>query len=458
MREAGEPTQTPSPALDRELQAGAVLLGGVILVAEGGYAGPMVATFLAVVVAALALLFWLIRARRVLFPVGLGWLIAMLMIGCLSAVGAYATGDVGESSDLVRDLLILFSYVGFVLVGCYYRQERDARLWAWWVLIAVGVVLSILHIWAFTVQIAAGVSDLYVLRLEAGRGSQVQLVAVIAACLVSRGRPSRDVWRTVAVLAASLCVLSIALALSRVLLLQLIIVAMAFVATRVDDHLSTLRLRLLHAVTVAAGGVAVLAMALLSLRFLSDAAFTFAYDGFVKKLLNSWNEVASTEIESVQDINDNYRAFEARRGIESFLSTGWFAQWFGQGWGTAVPLGLNTASTKADFVRTEAAFLHNGYVNYLVKGGILACTCYLAFMLRLVLMAIFQPVAARERVPGDWQRQALLAIVLCLAAASLTAGGFAFPSGFLSVALLLGTCLYTPVGASTYDDVRSAAG
>lgn len=434
-----------------------MLLGVAILAAEGGYVGPLVAAFLAVLVAAVTLLFWLIRARSTLFPVGLGWMIAMLTIGCMSAVRALAMGDAGDTLDLVRDLLIVFSYVGFLLVGCYYRRERNARLLVWWVLISVGVVLSIVHIWLFTVQIAAGVSDLYVLRLEAGRGSQVQLAAVIAACLVSRGRPSRDIWYVVAVSAAGLCVLSIALALSRVLLLQLIIVAMVFVATRVDDDFSTLRFRLLHAVTVAAGGVAVFTLALLSLRFISDAAFTFAYDGFVKKLFNSWNEVASTEIESEQDINDNYRAFEAQRGIQSFLGGDWFDQWFGQGWGAAVPLGLNTASTKVDFVRTEAAFLHNGYVSYLIKGGILGMSCYIVFMLRIVLLAIFQPVARTDRTAGDWQRQAALAVVLCLAAASLTAGGFAFPSGFLSVALLLGTCLYTPVGASTYDDVRSSA-
>lgn len=450
-------SQLGQKPLDPELFGCAALLGLAIIVAEGGYAGPLVASFLAIFVASIALMFWLIRTGTFLFPVGIGWLVALLMTGCLSAVVGLALGRAGNNNDLTRDLAVVLSYIGFLLVGCFYRRERGVAGLVWWVLIFVGGVISIIHIWLFVSELAAGTSNLYLLRLEAGRGSQAQLVAVIATCLVCRGRPPGDRWKKVAVATAVLCVVSITLTLSRVLLLQLIIVAMIFTATRVDDDFRTMHFRIGRAVTVVAGGIAALSFLLFSLQFVSEAAFDFVYEGFVEKLLNSWNEVASSEQQSLQDINENYRAFEAERGVESFQEAGWFGQWFGQGWGTAVQLGLDTASTRSDFVRTEAAFLHNGYVNYLVKVGILGVACYAAFMLRLIVLAIFQPVARKERVHGEWQRQALLAVVLCLAFATLTAGGFGFPTGFLSVALLIGTCLYTPARSLTYDGVRRKA-
>lgn len=439
-----------------ELYGCAALLGLAIFIAEGGYAGPMVTTLFAIFVASVTLAFWLVRSDFFILPVGLGWVLAMLMIGSLSAVVASADGRGSGQTDLVRDVAIILSYAGFLLVGHHYGRAGAAVRLVWWALITVGALRSLIHLWLFFGEVAGGVSDVYVLRLEAGRGDQVQLVAVIAACLVARRRQPGDVWRKVAVVAAGLCVLSITLALSRVLLTELIIVAMVFTATRLADGTGTLRVRVARAFTVLAGGVASLALALFALRFVSEAAFTFVYEGFVEKLLNSYNEVASTRQQSLQDINENYRAFESERGVQSFLEAGWFGQWFGQGWGTAVTLGLDTASTRSDFVRTEAAFLHNAYINYLVKVGIVGVACYIGFVLRLIHLAVFEPSEHQEQVESLWRRQALLAAVLCLGVASLTGGGFGFPSGFLSVALFIGTCLYAPTRPWRNRDLRAA--
>lgn len=446
----GAPTELPPT--DPEVICGAILLGLAIFLAEGGYFGPIATTLFALLAASVALAFWLIRTGSFVLPVGLGFLLAILMIGSGSASVAMSVGRGGSQTDLVRDVAILLSYSTFLLAGYYFARDCGAVRLVWWVLIVVGVLRSAVQLWLFTGQVASGVSDVYVLRLEAGRGEQVQLVAVVAACLLVRGSRPGDFWAKVAKLSAAICVVSITLALSRVLLTELIIVAMIFSATRIVDGSGSLRLSLSRAFTVAAGGVAVLTLALISLRWVSEPAFTFVYEGFIEKLLNSWNEVVSTQQQSAQDIDENYRAFESDRGVQSFINAGWFSQWFGQGWGTSVKLGLDTASTRSEFVRTEAAFLHNGYISYLVKVGIIGLSCYVGFMLRLVHHAVFEPGQGEGGGRSVPQRQALLSVALCLGVASLTGGGFGFPSGFLSVALLIGTCLYAPLrpGSETW--------
>lgn len=422
----------------------AAFMGLAILLAEGLYLGPVPATLIALVAAAVTLVFLLASFRSFALPAGLGWLLAMVLIGSLSASVGMSSGRVGNQIDLFRDVIILFAYMGFMLVGYYFGRDRAVTLMVWWVLVVVGSVRSLTHLWLFVGQVTSGVSDVYILRLEAGRGDQVQLVAVVACCLILREGRTSDGWKRVAKLAAGLCVISMTLALSRVLLTELIIVAMVFSATRPCEDNRFLRLNLTRAVTVAGSGVAALTVALVSLRFVSEPAFAFVYEGFIEKLFNSWNEVASTQQQSAADIDQNYRAFESDRGVQSFADAGWFAQWFGQGWGTAVQLGLDTASTRSDFVRTEAAFLHNGYIGYLVKVGLLGLACYVGFMLRLIHLAVFEPGDEEEGTGSLARRQALLSLILCLAAASLTGGGFGFPAGFLSFALIIGTCLYDP--------------
>lgn len=432
-----------APSTQPELVLGAALLGVAIFVAEGGYAGPMVTTFFALLCASFSLLLWLVRAASFDLPVGLTWLLGMLAVGALSATSALAAGRAGTQTDLVRDLAILMSYMSFILVGFYFGRDRNAVRLMWWVLIVTGAVTSLVHLWLFTGQITAGVSDVYVLRLRAGRGNQVQLVAVIAACLVMRGCRPGDFSRKLAVALAGVCVVSITLALSRLLLIELVIVAIIFASTRVEDGTTRLRFSPVRALTVVAGGVASLTLVLVILRFISEPAFVFVSEGFLDKLLNSWTEVTSTQQQTAQDIDGTYRAFEADRGTTSFLEAGWFSQWFGQGWGAAVQLGLETASTTSEFTRTEAPFLHNAYINYLVKVGIVGLACYLGFMLRLIHFAVLEPTGGEEPVASARRRQAVLAATLCLGVASLTTGGFGFPSGFFSIALVIGTCLYT---------------
>ena len=75
-----------------------------------------------------------------------------------------------------------------------------------------------------------------------------------------------------------------------------------------------------------------------------------------------------------------------------------FTQWLGQGWGATVQFGFETASTKANFSRTNAPFLHNGYAYYLMKVGIVGLLLYIGFLCHLALRATTKTEVAKRRL------------------------------------------------------------
>ena len=101
--------------------------------------------------------------------------------------------------------------------------------------------------------------------------------------------------------------------------------------------------------------------------------------------------------------------------------------------------GLETASTKASFTRTEASFLHNGYTYFLMKTGVVGALMYVAFLLHLGRRAI-----AHTHWPTDvfasMQRRVLLVLVIALAVGTVTTGGLGYPATFFGLAVLLGAC------------------
>lgn len=424
----------------------AAVIAAALLVGE--FAGPMVASMFAVFCAAIVIA-WVWRVPQKHLPPGAVWLILLFVVGSVSAVLTLATGAGGGIAlrDLQRDLLILGSHLLLLIVGYYFSTHWEISRILLGMLVLVGGVVSAVQIWEFFLAVSRGVQDLHVLRLEAGRGSVAQVAAVVAVYLITRGM-GQSRLKIVLWAVAAVCLVSITLTLSRVQFASLLIFVIAFSATRLDAKRGrNLIPSFGRAVVVGLAGICVLAAAIYSIQFFSREAYVFVYEGFVEKTMNSWTELFSTSQQSVADINATYRAFEAEKGMEVFVHGNGLTQWIGHGWGTAVDLGLDTASTRDDFVRDQAAFLHNGYVNYLVKTGVIGCGLYVAFLLHIGARAVWG--SRREENPelGLARRQALLGASASLALGTMTAGGFGFPMGFPALALLIGICSgLLPVG------------
>jgi O-antigen ligase len=192
-----------------------------------------------------------------------------------------------------------------------------------------------------------------------------------------------------------------------------------------------------------------------AVRFAMPPVGQFIDEFFITKLQNSLTEVSETNLETRNQIIANYRAFELERVMQQFREQSVRVQWLGQGWGSTLEFGFETASSKSTFSRTNAPFLHNGYAYYLMKTGIVGLLLYIGFLSHLALRATASktwPSAGFAVV----RRKILLGAVGVLAIDTVTAGGLGFPAIYFGLLTLLAAC-YGPVWGPGGDEWQPAA-
>jgi hypothetical protein len=429
------------------LFAGAVFLS--IVVAD--YEGPIIGIAFATVAAGSGII-WIRNFPTPRFPPAGFWLIGILLLGLVSAIVANLTGVSTLNIDLERDLGTTVSYILFLVIGYYFAYSRHTLRLLLVVIAAAGLVLSIVQLVKAGIVLSHGVSDLYLFRLDAGRGSLSQFAA-LGACLVLLRDVAVAKYRPAILATATTCTVSMLAVLGRGLMADLIILAIVILGvttnragTLIPDVLKFI-LVLVSAATIAVG-------IYISLRFMVPAVRQFIDEFFITKLENSLREVSGTGLETRSQIAANYRAFELDRTMQQFGAQPAFAQWFGQGWGSTVEFGFETASTKANFSRTNAPFLHNGYANYLMKVGIVGLLLYVGFFYQLALRAITSEIWPSGNF-AVIRRKVLLAAVVVLAAASVAGGGLGFPAIYFGLLALIGACsgrVWGPHGDSEFAD------
>lgn len=414
------------------LFAGAVFIS--IVVAE--YEGPIIGIAFATVAAASGVI-WIRNFPTPRSPSAGFWLIGILLLGLVSAVVADVSGVTTLNIDLERDIGTTVSYILFLTLGYYFAYSRDTLRLLLVVIAAAGLVLSVIQLVKAGIVISHGVSDLYLFRLDAGRGSLSQFAA-LCACLVLLRDLAVAKYRPVLLGTAIACTVSMLAVLGRGLMADLIILAIVILGVTTNRS-GTLIPDVLKFILVLVSAVTVVVGIYISLSFVAPAVRHFIDEFFVTKLENSLTEVSGTGQETRSQIAANYRAFELDRTMQQFAAQPTFAQWLGQGWGSTVEFGFETASTKVTFSRTNAPFLHNGYAFYLMKVGIVGLLMYIGFLYQLAMRAITNEIWPS----GEFaviRRKVLLASVVVLAAATVAAGGLGFPAIYFGLIALIGAC------------------
>jgi hypothetical protein len=105
---------------------------------------------------------------------------------------------------------------------------------------------------------------------------------------------------------------------------------------------------------------------------------------FIGKISTSIKEISFSNYSSNADINQNWRGFEAFKGLQQ-VEKGTVGQLFlGQGFGKTAPLGF--FMPLGDGVFSEIPKFHNGYITILLKTGIVGIFLYLFFFLKIVFV------------------------------------------------------------------------
>jgi hypothetical protein len=113
---------------------------------------------------------------------------------------------------------------------------------------------------------------------------------------------------------------------------------------------------------------------------------------FVEKTSNTASEVDVHSYETFEDINMNWRGFEASRAEKTYDGFSDIEKLVGGGFGTMVDLGfaMKLAGSNGREYLEFISILHNGYMELLVKTGLLGLSLFIAFIIQIVVMMFFE--------------------------------------------------------------------
>lgn len=124
----------------------------------------------------------------------------------------------------------------------------------------------------------------------------------------------------------------------------------------------------------------------------------------IQTLLRSKNEITLGDYRTDEDINNNYRGFEAYRAMITFRGFSPMHTMFGGGFGTKVDV-LNSDLVGSRYI----PILHNGYPYILIKSGLVGLLCYLLWGI-LLLRKLYR---SRRNVDND------MSLILLLSTSSI---------------------------------------
>ena len=446
-------SQGPPAAWNIPLSHQLVAVSVVVALLVSEYEGPIVAISASIAVVTMACL-CSADDLGLRFASPAAWLLGILSVGCTGAVVADLAGTVAPSADVQRDLGMILSYALFFIIAFSLARRRQSYFLVLSSVLAVGAIISLVQLVKLAKVLSSGVSDLYLLRLDAGRGSITQFAALCAAYCLYRGLTAPRL-RTWIIVASTLIATSIVTTLSRGLLLFIVVLILGTSAVVIGDR-SRVRVSIGRGSTAVAGSLAAITCGYFVLAFISPATTDFIDSSFVARLTNSLTEVSTTNLQSRNQVIENYRAYELDRALSQYSLQPDVAKIIGQGWGTSVQFDFDTASTTSSFKRTSAAFLHNGYAYYLTKTGIVGLALYIGFMIHLAYRALRSEGWSASEATAS-QRKVLLVVTIGLALGTITTGGLGFPVSYLGLTLVAGACLQRETFATSAESVWQEA-
>ena|SRR5579859_1570834 len=314
-------------------------------------------------------------------------LVAPALIFCLGLHGIYSNSHYDVGKDLWYFsgpvVYISFGYLVFERLGSWQRLVQPLVVVGAYACLVpiIGVVLNRQQLLATTT-----IEDY---RQIAGLGTFVlTLPTVLLVFMRHVGLPTPGITR-LTIVRVTTYILSAMAVLSLFSRTHIVCLAAGLVCT-VNPRFTPSRFRNYTAILL--GGAVLLV--LVSGMVHGDKVDALL-DSFVEKTANTSSEVNVHSYETYEDINLNWRGFEASRAAKTYAEFGNTDKVFGGGFGTMVDLGfamkLGDTGKSFEFV----PLLHNGYMELLVKTGLLGLSLFIAFCAQIALMAL------REfRMPG----------------------------------------------------------
>jgi hypothetical protein len=304
-------------------------------------------------------------------------LVAPTLVLCLGLHGIYTHSvyDVGKDLWYFSGpvVYIAFGYLVFEKLGSW---QRLAQLLA--IMGAYSCLVTIVGVVSNREQLLA-TTTVEDYRHIAGLGTLLFVIPTVVLVFMRHvGLPTTGVTRLTMVRATTY-ILSTMAVLSTFSRTTMICLAAGLVCT-VNPRFTPRRVRNYTAFLLGAAVLLVLA----SSRLHSDKVGVLV-DSFVQKTANTSSELNVHSYETYEDINLNWRGFEAARAAKTYAEFSNTEKLFGEGFGTMVDLGF-AMKLMVDYFEFVPV-LHNGYMELLVKTGLLGLSLFIVFCIQIAFMA-----------------------------------------------------------------------
>jgi hypothetical protein len=315
----------------------------------------------------------IVRNRGISVPRDLAVAICFpLLLLCTGLHGLYNH----PLSDVLKDMWYFSGPIVYISFG-YLIFERLGRwgpiLYAFLVFGVAETTYSLINVFVNRNALLSSVSiDSY--RETTGTGSLAAVVPMMLVLLMRHLRlPTGSLLNSVWVRAGLyvLVTASIVLTLSRTLIVLLVSGLVVIVNPHKLKRL-TMNQLLFGVIALAAAGAGVMHYVK------NEGGIT---ELFVNKVLNTNSEVKVRAYETYQEINENWRGFEAYRAAQAYDNLNAAEKMFGGGFGSLVDLGFAMQlgpGQEFQFIPV----LHNGYMYLLVKTGFLGLTWFVLFIVQ----------------------------------------------------------------------------
>lgn len=322
--------------------------------------------------------------------------------------GILVLGIVGSPGhllhDILRDISFALNPIALIFLGYWMARNPGVRKLFFKVLVFWGLILAGLHLLIFIRNpelLRAGLEEV---RSKAGAGSSLVALSLILLLFQHRfdvgGFLPRWVPRMLAIV---LLAASLALSYSRTNILVAIILSLSLLG-----GLSRINFRMALAGLLFVGGMIGLIV----------LAPDNGKGTLRSKLLGSVTEVAISEHE---DINTNWRGYEAYKAVEAFRSGNILQKTFGQGFGALVDVGfyILLGDTELRYIPV----LHNGYAYILVKIGLLGVMLYALFYFQAIKGGVRNSFSANRHM--EFYARLLVGCIWSLVMVMYVGGGMA---------------------------------
>lgn len=289
------------------------------------------------------------------------------------------------------------------------------------IVVAAGVIAAMIH---FIQILHFGQSEISIFDLRKEENVKGYFITIVAlSMLLSLPRRLLGLKRYAFYAAFILCALSFLVSFSRTHIVTLIIVATILRGwARVNPR------------NMAKIAVTVVSLALLAVWIAqreNSADITF-----MRKTINSFQELQIRDYSEQREINLNWRGFESHRAWLDFLSATTYQQVFGQGFGSTVDLGFYMKLGESEF--RHIPHLHNGYMLVLVKFGLLGLLVYVYFLMTIIWRISYFSRARSSNTDQIIIVRSIAAMGWVLLLTSFVIAGVFNKSSMLPILILLG--------------------